>query len=103
MDTCIDLVKDPNAKLKIKGPDFDCGCDIISQVERDGKMVDGIKEYLKTGSGTFIMRGCYSVEESKSGVATINFTALPYQVGPERVLEAVKKQYEKGNLKELSS
>lgn len=103
MDACIDLVKDPKSKLKIKGPDFDCGCDIIANIERDGKVVNGIKEYLDTGTGTFLMRGCYKVTKSNTGTYTINFTSLPYQVGPEKVLETVKKQYEKGNLKELAS
>lgn len=103
MDTCIDLVHDPKARLKIKGPDFDCGCDIVACTEREGELVDGIKEYLKTGAGSFIMRGKYHVTESKKGAYTINFTALPYQIGPEKVLDAVKKQYEKGNFKELSS
>lgn len=107
MDACIELTKNPDltdAELCkiIKGPDFNCGCDIISDVEKDGKTVNGVREYLKNGSGTFIMKGKYNVEE-KGGKYTINFYSLPYQIGPYKVIEAVKKQYEKGHLKELSS
>lgn len=107
MDACIELTKNSDltdAELCkiIKGPDFNCGCDIISDVEKDGKTVNGVREYLKNGSGTFIMKGKYNVEE-KGGKYTINFYSLPYQIGPYKVIEAVKKQYEKGHLKELSS
>lgn len=103
MDACIKLLQNSDINITditkiIKGPDFSCGCDIIKK--RDG--VDGVKEYMKTGSGTFIMRGVYEVKkEGRKHV--INFSALPYKITPEKILESISSNYEKGKLRELSS
>lgn len=107
MDACIALERNNNltnadlCKI-IKGPDFDCGCDIITTTVRDGKLVDGVKSYMETGSGSFIMRATYELEEH-NGVYTIHFYKLPYKLGPENIVEELKKQYEKGNFKEIAS
>lgn len=103
IDACIQLLQNPNLTNKdlhkiIKGPDFSCGCDIIKK--RDG--VDGVKEYMNTGVGTFIMRGVYTVKK-EGRKYIINFVNLPYKVLPEKVIEAITSNYEKGRLRELSS
>lgn len=107
MDATIALLKDPNLENKdimkiVKGPDFNCGCDIIACTEQQGKAVDGIKSYMDTGKGTFLMRSKYNVTED-NGQYIINFYALPYRIGPEKIIEAIKKKYDKGGFKELAS
>ena len=107
MDACVAYVKDENISLKklmsiIKGPDFNCGCDIIPFTEKDGVLVDGVKSYLETGSGSFIMKAKYNLSEH-NGAYTINFYSLPYKCSPTKVIEDIKKSYEKGDFKELSS
>lgn len=107
MDACIALLNNEDISIKelskiINGPDFDCGCDIIAATERDGKMVNGISSYMETGSGSFIMKAVCEQTEN-NGSYTLNFKKLPYKISPERVIEEIKKQYEKGELKELSS
>lgn len=107
MDACIALLNNEDISIKelskiINGPDFDCGCDIIAVTERDGKMVNGISSYMETGSGSFIMKAVCEQTEN-NGSYTLNFKKLPYKISPERVIEEIKKQYEKGELKELSS
>lgn len=107
MNACIALLNNEDISIKelskiINGPDFDCGCDIIAVTERDGKMVNGISSYMETGSGSFVMKAVCEQTEN-NGSYTLNFKKLPYKISPERVIEEIKKQYEKGELKELSS
>ena len=107
MNACIALAKDRNLELKeimkyVKGPDFNCGCDILPYTEKDGKKINGIKSYLETGSGTFTMRAKYDLKE-EGGKYTIEFYALPYRITPEKVIESIKKKYDEGKLKELNS
>lgn len=107
MDATIALLRNPELTNKdlekiIKGPDFDCGCDIIACIDQAGKPVDGVKSYLETGKGSFIMKAKYEVIED-NGHYVINFIALPYKVGPEKVIESIKKKYDKGDFKELAS
>lgn len=107
IDACIYRLQNKNCAVDdiakiIKGPDFNCGCDIISTTIRDGKPVDGIKEYLETGSGSFVMRAKYELEDV-NGAHQIHFTHLPYKVGPNKVLESIKNAYDKGEFKELAS
>ena len=108
MDACIAYIKDEEVSINdlskiIKGPDFNCGCDIIAEIPgSEGKAINGVKNYLNTGKGSFIMKAKYNLVEEK-GAYTINFTALPYKVSPEKVIEALNKKYESGKFKELSS
>lgn len=106
MDACIALEKNPKLgfnelKKIILGPDFNCGCDIIAMRERDGVVQDGIVSYMETGSGTFTMRGKYTVEEV-GGRNIIKFYSLPYKIDPADVIEDIKREYEKGGFRELS-
>lgn len=106
MDACIALAKNPEMTIDdlnkiIKGPDFNCGCDIIANTVKDGKTVNGIKSYMETGSGTFIMKAKYELEE-ENGAYTISFKHLPYKVAPIDVIEDLKKCYNKGEFRELS-
>lgn len=107
MDACIALAKNPKLTDDelldiVKGPDFDCGCDIITDTVRDGKTVNGVRQYLLTGSGSFTMRACYELSES-NGQYTINFRRLPYKISPEKVIDQIKDRYSKGDFKELQS
>lgn len=107
MDACIALEKDKTTTVKklekiIKAPDFDCGCDIIPQTEQNGELVDGVKQYLETGSGSFLMRGRYDVSE-ENGRKIITFYALPYKISPTKVVEELNKAYDAGQFQELSS
>ena len=106
MEAAIALLKNPDMSISditkiIAGPDFQCGCDIISTTVRDGKSVDGIKQYMNTGSGSFVMKATYEMHED-NGSYVINFKHLPYKVAPEKVVEELKKHYENGEFKELS-
>lgn len=105
MDACIAYVQNENIDIKellkiVKGPDFNCGCDIISDTIIEGKPVNGIKNYLTTGKGTFVMNGKYELEDN-NGEYKITFYSLPYKIGPEKVIEVVKDKYEKGSFQEL--
>lgn len=107
MDACIAYIKNPEMSNEdlhkiILGPDFNCGCDIYAETQKDGSYVDGIKQYMETGSGSFIMRARYELEED-NGVYTINYYHLPYKVSPEKVIDEFVKLYEKGELKEVAS
>lgn len=107
MRACIALLQDDTLTNKdlmefVKAPDFQCGCDILPYTVQDGKKVDGVKKYLETGSGSFIMRATCEMKND-NGKYTLSFKHLPYKVSPEKVLEEIKKQYEKGAFQELSS
>ncbi len=53
----------------VQGPDLPTGGHILGE--------DGIKEYLETGKGRFIMRGTVRLEESPKGQALV-ITEIPY-------------------------
>jgi len=53
----------------INGPDFPTGGHILG--------VDGIREYLETGKGRFVVRGTVRLEESPRGQALV-ITEIPY-------------------------
>jgi DNA gyrase subunit A len=100
MKACIELVKNPNAthrKLEsiIKGPDFAMGGVIVSN--------DGIKDYLETGSGTFTLRSKYELIPMKRGAYRIEYYEIPFGTNPEKIIEDIQKQMDKGNLKEISN
>jgi DNA gyrase subunit A len=99
MNACIYLVKHPNApheKLStiIQGPDFNMGGLVTS--------IDGVKEYLETGSGTFTLRAQYDEEPMSRGMTRLDFYEIPFGTYPEKILEAIQKQMEKGNLNDVS-
>lgn len=95
------LLKNPEISdeelLKIvRGPDFNSGGLIISN--------DGVKEYIKTGSGTFRIRGKYRVTPLPRGRTQIEFYELPYGVRPGDIIERVQKEIQnKDAFKDISS
>lgn len=65
----------------IKGPDFPTGGIIFGR--------DGIKKAYKTGRGTIVVRGRFTIETAKSGKESIVFTEVPYQVNTKTLCERI--------------
>ena len=81
------LVSHPHAGLDdlmrfIPGPDLPTGGKIVG--------LDGIREAYETGRGSFRMRATARVDNVSSRRKGIVVTELPYNVGPERVIERIK-------------
>jgi DNA gyrase subunit A len=78
----------PQLMQMIKGPDFPTGCCICG--------VEGIKQYLETGRGSFRIRGTMGVEELKGNREAIVITEIPYNVNRavlvERIAELVNEK-----------
>lgn len=100
MEACIAYlqgkIKKPNEVYEyIKGPDFPTGATVIG--------IDGIKQYLETGEGKFIVRGKYSIKELSKGRVEIDFTELPYNVSVEQVITDIdNKKKKNGKFFEIS-
>jgi DNA gyrase subunit A len=82
------LVKRPEADLDalmrfIPGPDLPTGGKIIG--------LDGVRDAYETGRGSFRMRGTTRIESVTARRKGIVVTELPYGVGTERVVAAIKK------------
>ena len=82
------LVKNPKADLDalmrfIPGPDLPTGGKIIG--------LDGIRDAYETGRGSFRMRATTRIESVTARRKGIVVTELPYGVGTERVIAAIKK------------
>lgn len=82
------LVKHPGADLDalmrfIPGPDLPTGGKIIG--------LDGVRDAYETGRGSFKMRATARIESVSARRKGIVVTELPYGVGTERVIEAIKK------------
>lgn len=93
MNAAIKLIDNPQMTMKqltkiIKGPDFPTGGELFG--------MDGVEEYLTTGSGTFTIRGRYEVEQLPRGRNRIIFYELPYQVSAESVILAIRKAQASG-------
>lgn len=95
------LLKNPdmthNAIAKIiQGPDFGMGGVITSN--------DGIKEYLETGSGSFKIRGKYTIKEGARGTSRIEFHEIPYGSDPEKIISQIQTAIEKkGKFQQLAT
>ncbi|MBB4071515.1 DNA gyrase subunit A [Canibacter oris] len=81
------LMQHPNASLEeimgfIPGPDFPSGGILVG--------LDGIKEAYETGRGSVRVRAKATVENVTARRKALVITELPYQVGPEKIIEAVK-------------
>lgn len=81
------LLKHPEANLDdlmrfIPGPDLPTGGKIVG--------LEGIRDAYDTGNGSFKMRATARIEQAGRRKAIV-ITELPYNVGPEKVIEAVKK------------
>lgn len=71
----------------VKGPDFNMGGVITSN--------DGVKKYLETGSGSFKIRGKYTVEQKARGRARIEFHEIPFGTYPEKIITEIQRAAEK--------
>ncbi|HQZ00627.1 MAG TPA: DNA topoisomerase 4 subunit A [Propionicimonas sp.] len=66
----------------VPGPDFPTGGKIIG--------LDGIRDAYTTGRGIFRVRASARIEQVHPRRKGIVVTELPYQIGPERIIEQVK-------------
>ena len=69
--------------LHIPGPDFPAGGKIIG--------LDGIRDAYETGRGSFKIRATTRIEKVSPRRQGIIVTELPYMIGPERIIDQVKK------------
>lgn len=81
------LLRKPRTKLEdlmelVPGPDLPSGGQIIG--------LDGIRDAYATGKGAFRMRAATRIEQVSTRHKGIVITALPYGVGPERLIEKIK-------------
>ena len=82
------LIKHPTAGIDdlmrfVPGPDLPTGGKIVG--------LDGIRDAYETGRGSFRMRATARVENVTPRRKGIVVTELPYQVGPEKVVERIKQ------------
>ncbi len=94
------LIRHPDATLDevmrfIPGPDLPSGGRIIG--------LDGVREAYETGRGTFRTRATVSFENLTPRRRGIIVTELPYQVGPEKIIERVKDQVQAKRLSGVAS
>ena len=81
------LITHPQATLDdlmrfIPGPDLPTGGKIVG--------LEGIRDAYETGRGSFRMRASARIESVSARRKGIVVTELPYNVGPERVIERIK-------------
>lgn len=82
------MLKNPGIELDelmryLPGPDFPTGGKIIG--------LDGIRDAYATGRGIFRIRATTRIEKTSPRRQGIVVTELPYMVGPERIIEQIKK------------
>ena len=78
----------------IPGPDLPTGGKIVG--------LDGIRDAYATGNGSFRMRATARVDNITARRKGIVVTELPYNVGPEKVIEAIKKLVQAKKLQGIS-
>lgn len=81
------LLQNPEADLKalmkfVPGPDLPSGGKIVG--------LNGIRDAYAKGRGSFKIRATVSVEQVTARKTGLVVTALPYGVGPEKVIEKLK-------------
>ncbi len=81
------LIAHPEADLEelqrfVPGPDLPSGGKIVG--------LDGVRQAYATGRGSFRTRATTRIENITARRKAIVVTELPYQVGPERVIERIK-------------
>lgn len=101
MDLCIAVAKKPDRTLSVDeimkivpGPDFGTGGTIIG--------TDGIRNYIETGSGTFVIRGDAQVKELSRGRSAVHITSLPYGIDIEGFITKVKGLVNTGKLEGIT-
>ncbi len=93
------LIDHPAADLDdlmkfVPGPDLPTGGKIVG--------LEGIRDAYATGNGSFRMRATARVESITPRRKGIVVTELPYNVGPEKVIEAIKKLVQAKKLQGIS-
>jgi DNA gyrase subunit A len=93
------LVQHPTADLDdlmrfVPGPDLPTGGKIVG--------LDGIRDAYATGNGSFRMRATTRIENITPRRKGIVVTELPYNVGTEKVVEAIKKLVQAKKLQGIS-
>ena len=93
------LIKHPKASLDdlmrfIPGPDLPTGGKIIG--------LEGIRDAYAGGNGSFRMRATTRIESVTARRKGIVVTELPYNVGPEKVIESIKKLVQAKKLQGIS-
>ena len=99
MEACRRLLKNPEMNIKqlmkiMPGPDLPTGGELLS--------IEGVKDYYETGSGGFIIRGRYTVEDMTRGKKKIIFYELPYNVSAEDVMSKIRDIQSSGGLKDVA-
>lgn len=79
----------------ISGPDFNMGGQITT--------IDGVKDYIKTGSGSFKIRAKYEVMQKARGSWRIEFYEIPFGSYPEKIISQIQKAMDKGNFAEVAN
>ena len=93
------LIKKPDASLDdlmrfIPGPDLPTGGKIVG--------LEGIREAYATGRGKFMMRASAQIESITPRRKGIVIKQLPYNVGPEKVIERIKTLVQSKKLQGIS-
>lgn len=94
------LIAHPDATLEelirfVPGPDLPGGGKIIG--------LDGIRDAYATGRGTFRTRARTRIESVAARRRAIVVTELPYQVGPERVIDKIKDAVQSKKVQGISA
>src|SRR3984893_6053620 len=100
IDALHHLIENPDAEFEdllqfIKGPDFPTGGLVMGfDKDREGLVVNNIKNAYATGRGRILIRARVEFEETHNGRTQIIVTDLPYQVNKatlqERIAELVR-------------
>ena len=69
----------------VPGPDLPTGGRIVG--------LDGVRDAYQTGRGTFRMRATARVEQITARRSGLVITELPWNVGPEKVIEKIRELY----------
>jgi DNA gyrase subunit A len=93
------LIDHPQAELDdlmrfVPGPDLPSGGKIVG--------LDGVRDAYATGNGSFKMRATARIENVTPRKKGIVVTELPYNVGPEKVVEAIKKLVQSKKIQGIS-
>ena len=83
----IHLLENPDATVEdlmefVPGPDFPSGGIVLG--------LEGVKDAYTKGRGAFKVRGKVAIESLGPRRTGLVVTELPYQVGPERIIEKIK-------------
>ncbi|GAA1444804.1 DNA topoisomerase IV subunit A [Nocardiopsis tropica] len=93
------LISHPDATLEeltefVPGPDLPTGGTIVG--------LDGIRDAYRSGRGTFKTRATVAIEKVSARRTGLVVTALPYNVGPEKVVSRIKELVQSKKLQGIS-